>query len=389
MLDREHHGRSLLLERRWDEARVHFHDDAQAGDARAQVEYARMLLHGLGGPADPVQAIDWLERAEAAGHAEAGYYLACIALDDTPGERDTRINERILKAARAGLAPALRAVALHLARRDDPVEQAACVQLLERAAVAGDAIAAPLLAERLYRGEGTPVRLADSRRWWRALANCGVPRLPWLKPWTLPALPAVRGSEDDHVRLAFGDALRPPPWTALCGRPRVMRLPRLLSTDECRMLMVIGQLQMATAHADGPEARFEQALDDFAVRWLHLLMARAARIRFGQTSSLVVQRHDAGEPARTLITGGPTLSHRGPPGVAAPEGRRALCVLLAPALVGGALEISGVAKPIALAPGEAVLFDATPDDGPPTPDASLQVQPVREGTLWLAMLWFR
>lgn len=388
MLDRTDHARTLLLERRWDEARVHFHDEAQGGDARAQVEYARMLLHGLGGPTDPAQAIAWLERAEAAGHADAGYYLASIALGDAAGQDDARIDQRILRAARAGMPPALRAVALQLGRRDDPVGQAACVELLERAAVAGDAIAAPLLAERLYRGEGTPVRPADSKRWWRALANCGVPRLPWLRPWTLPG-PAPVGGGDDPGRLGFAEALRPPPWQAQCGRPRVMRLPRLLSTDECRMLIATAQLQVASDGVDRPDVRFEQTVDDFALRWLQALMARAARARVGQPGVLVVQRHDPGTPARPLVAGGPTSHNGWPDGVAIPEGRRALCVLLAPALVGGALEATGVARPMALAPGEAVLFDAAPDDGPPTPDACLRLQPVSEGTLWLAMWWYR
>jgi hypothetical protein len=118
-------------------------------------------------------------------------------------------------------------------------------------------------------------------------------------------------------------------------------------------------------------------------------MARAARARVGQPGVLVVQRHDPGTPARPLVAGGPTSHNGWPDGVAIPEGRRALCVLLAPALVGGALEATGVARPMALAPGEAVLFDAAPDDGPPTPDACLRLQPVSEGTLWLAMWWFR
>ena len=114
---------ALVRRQEVEEAFVLHRRAAEAGLANAQIEYARMLLYGVGAEADPEHAAGWLLRAEAAGSPIASYFLALMALGEVALPRDGRINDRLMAAGRADYPPALRAAAGHFGFVDQQVHR--------------------------------------------------------------------------------------------------------------------------------------------------------------------------------------------------------------------------------------------------------------------------
>ena len=78
---------------------------AQAGNAEAQVQLARMLIESLGVRRDLDAAADWLKRAATQGHAYAMYRLGTLIEDGLSGKRDPAKAARWYKRAARRLEP--------------------------------------------------------------------------------------------------------------------------------------------------------------------------------------------------------------------------------------------------------------------------------------------
>lgn len=369
---------------------------AEAGHAGAQIELARMLLHGVGTAADPPRAVDWLSRAEAAGNAVAGYFLALVAVGGIAAPRDGRINERLRAAVDAGFPPALLAAAIHFGRKPHPDDQALCLQLLERAASAGDRVAALLLAERLARGEGCapdPEAAAAVRT--------------QLAARDIPALPAV--TADTPVQepvpprtLAIEDALRAPAARMLAERPRVGVVDGLLSADDCRLLIAAARpalrgsqtvdpdtgLPIAMPIRTSSDSSFDPVMEDLALRVVQLRMAAAAGIDLPHAEYLTVLRYQPGQeyrPHRDYVPPGSIERDRPHAG----NRQRSICVYLNDVEAGGETEFPLAKVRVPPRAGRAVVFDNLLPDGRPDMDSLHAGLPVERGEKWLATLWIR
>lgn len=374
---------------------------ADAGHAGSQVEYARMLLYGVGVDADPHLAVEWLLRAEGIGNPIASYYLALVALGSVVLPRDGRINERMLVAVQHDYPPALRAAAIHFGRKPHPDAQTLCLKLLDRGAGRGDPVAAQLLAERLQRGEGCPGQAHAAAELRRQMSRHGVAALPSIVA-RKPQQP-LRGQVDvDAEMLAFEEALTPARATPLAEHPRVARIDGLLSSDECRLLVASalpGLRRSQTVDPDSglgvqrelrtsSDASLDPVAEDFALRLVQLRMARAARVELPQAEHLVVLRYEPGQeyrPHRDYRPSGSLERDRPQAG----NRLRTICVYLNEVEAGGETAFPVARLKVAPEAGRAVVFDNLHTDGTPDVDSLHAGLPVLRGEKWLATLWLR
>ena len=387
---------AMVARQRMDEAAARYREAATLGHPGAQLELARMRLYGIDSPADPTEAVQWLQHAEAAGHPGAAYLLALVAVGGTALPRDGRINARMMQAVRHKLPPALRAVAIHFGRKPHPDDQTRCIQLLQAAADGGDVVAAQLLAERLVRGEGCPVQREAAEGLWEQLERHGVPRLPSIE------VPVAAQPEAAPGTLALENVLSPPPVVALSEQPRVGRIEALLSADECRLLAACATPQLRGSMTVDPvtgaaiadpirtssDASFDPLREDFALRLVQLRIAIAAGMELVQAEQLIVLRYAPGQeyrphrdylPPATLTADRPESGNR----------RRTICVYLNAVEAGGATTFPRAGLSVSPAPGDAVVFDNLDAHGEPDADSLHAGEPVVTGEKWLATLWLR
>ncbi len=370
---------ALVVHGRMDEAAHLHHLAAAAGHAHAQIEYARMLLHGVGTDVDPTMAVEWLLRAEGLGNPIAGYHLALIALGNRLLPRDGRINARVLTAVQHDYPPALLAAAIHFGRKPDPADQATCVRLLERGAGRGDPVAALLLAERLHRGEGVDPQPAAARGILQQLHRHGVPPLPDI---SAPAPAATAPRQSGQVppgTLALEDALQPVDWTMLSHQPRVMQVDGLLSADECRLLAAAAMPHLRRSQVVDPATGQASALQlrtssDAPFDPVHRGSCAArgaaahrpsARTELAHAEHLIVLRYQPGEeyrPHRDYLPDRAVQADR----PAAGNRRRTICVYLNDVPRGGRDRIPGAGRAGGTARGRAVVFDNLPPTACPT-----------------------
>ena len=388
-------GTALVARQRMDEAFEWNRRAADAGHAHAQLEAARMQLHGIGTSADVAAAIERLLRAEAAGHPVASYLLATVALGGVALQAEDRLNERLFAAVQADFPPALRAAAIHFGRKRNPSDQATCLQLLERAAGRGDAAAAALLAERLAGGEGCEPQPDAADGIWEQLRHGGIAPIPRFAAGAPP-------SDAAPNRLAFEDDLVEVDARVLSTRPRLRAIDGLLSADECRLLMLSAAPMLRPSTTADPatgqivandlrtsaDASFDPLVEDFALRMIQLRMTRAAQCPLVDAEQLIVLRYQPGEqyrphrdylPQSTIDGDHPEAGNRA----------RTICVYLNEVEDGGETEfpVAGVrVKPQA---GRAVIFDNLREDGSPDVDSLHAGAPVVRGEKWLATLWIR
>ncbi|MDR0181533.1 2OG-Fe(II) oxygenase [Lysobacter arvi] len=387
---------ALVLRHELDEAFTLHRRAAEAGLANAQIEYARMLMYGVGCDAEPARAAEWLLRAEAAGSPIASYFLALMSLGGRTLPRDGRINERVLRAVRADYPPALRAAALHFGRKADAADQLRCLQLLERGAGLGDVIAARLLLERLTRGEGDrpqPEAAAELRSQLQAI---GVGALPDI------VVPDYAPDASAPGVLSLEDVLRPTDLHLQSTHPRVMTVDGLLSAEECRLLVANAEVHLQRSRTVDPEtglpveqeirtssdAAFDAILEDLALRCVQLRMASAAGVPLDHAEHLVVLRYEPGQEYR------PHRDYRPPSSIErdrpdAGNRMRTICVYLNEVEAGGQTEFPVAGLQVQPRPGRAVVFENLHADGTPDPDSLHAGLPVERGVKWLATLWLR
>jgi prolyl 4-hydroxylase len=389
-------GLALADAQRMDDAQ-HWHlRAAEGGHVEAQIEYARMRLYGIVGAPAPQTATQWLLRAEQAGHPMASDLLVQIALGGMALPRDGRINERLHRAVQANFPPALLTAAIHFGRKPHPEDQMLCMQLLERAAGRGSAIAGMLLAERLAHGEGCEAQPDVAQDLWTQLAANGASRLP---DFTLQP-PAVAGAAPRQ--LSIEDVLSPPAARVLSEQPRVSVIDRLFSADECRLFIASSRAHLRHSHiidyATGDkrfmalrtssDAHVDPILETTALRLTQMRMAAAAGIDLPHAEYLTVLRYAPGEeyrphrdylPASAIERDRPHAGNR----------IRTICVYLNAVDAGGATTFPVPDLRIDPLPGRAVIFDNLMPDGSPNPDSLHAGTPVEAGEKWLATLWIR
>jgi len=387
---------ALVLRHQMEEAYDLHRRAAEAGHALAQIELARMLLHGVGTTVDPVAAVEWLLRAEATGQPIAGYFLALIAIGGAVMPRDGQINARVLAAVNADYPPALRAVAIHFGRKPHPDDQRRCMQLLERAASRGDAVAALLLAERLANGEGCIAEPDTAADLHAQLALQGIAPLPKLHVPDVINVPCSPGV------IALEDALQPPPTRVAAQRPRVGVVDGLLSADECRLLIASAQPVLQPSRTVDPEtglpitmpirtssdASIDPVGEDLALRLVQLRIACAAGVELVHAEHLTVLSYEPGQqyrPHRDYVPTGSIERNRPQAGNRA----RTICVYLNDVEAGGETEFPVADLRIAPVPGRAIVFDNLHADGSPDVDSLHAGLPVQSGEKWLATLWLR
>lgn len=387
---------ALVARHELDEAFTLHRRAAEAGLANAQIEYARMLMYGVGCDAEPVRAAEWLLRAEASGSPIASYFLALMSLGGRTLPRDGRINERVLRAVRADYPPALRAAAVHFGRKAHPADQLRCLQLLERATSLGDVIAARLFLERLARGEGDKPQPDAAHELRVQLRARGIKALPDI------AVPEYAPNVSAPGVLSMEDVLEPVALESRATRPRVSTVDGLLSAEECRLLIANAEVHLQRSRTVDPEtglpmeqeirtssdAAFDAILEDLALRAVQLRMASAAGVPLDHAEHLVVLRYEPGQEYR------PHRDYRPPSSIErdrpqAGNRLRTICVYLNDVEAGGQTEFPIAALKVEPRPGRAVVFDNLHADGTPDADSLHAGLPVERGEKWLATLWLR
>ncbi len=387
---------TLIANQQFEEALQWHQRAAELGHVAAQIEVARMRLYGIACAPAPQEAAEWLTRAEQSGHPAASDFLINIALGGVVMPRDQRINERLQHAVHADYPPALLTAALHFGRKPHAEDQALCMQLLERGAARGDAIAAALLAERLAYGEGCEAQVDTAEDLRQQLAANGFERLPI---FTLP--PPVTHHATPR-QLAIEEALHPPAPQMRSEQPKVATIDGLLSADECRLLIACARPYLHDSHTIDPitgapdvlsvrtsnEASFDVIMETSALRLIQLRIAAAAGIDLPNAEQLTVLRYTPGQqyrphrdylPDSTLQLDRPQAGNR----------IRTICVYLNAVERGGQTEFPQAGLKIDPRPGRAVIFDNLNADGSPDADSLHAGLPVEAGEKWLATLWIR
>jgi hypothetical protein len=382
------------------EARATLLPGAHAGHADVQFALARLSLYDPDGARDVPQAIEWLQRAERAQHAGAAYLLASISLGGVAGDRDFGLmGPRLLAAARAGLVPALRALAMVFGRdRDNLTAMRQSESLLAQAAAQRDGVSAALLAERMRHGELTGDADYSLDDLDALAAQAGIARLP-----SLPGLPVARNRPNSgELHLGLEAYARAPAFAVACQAPRIAMAEGLLSSEECRYVIAMGMPHLAPAQVVDPatgerianplltaqQVSFVPALEDFALRLLQWRMASAMGTGLINAEPLSLLRYAPGEqyrPHRDDLA--PEILAAYQPGA----GQRSATVwcYLNDVDAGGETVFPVSGGVIAPAAGRAVGLLNLDAAGQPDPDTLHAGLPVERGEKWLATLWFR
>ncbi|WP_164982807.1 SEL1-like repeat protein [Leisingera sp. NJS204] len=150
---------------------------AAPGAAFAQYRYGRVLLEGLGGPADPAAAQGWLQRAAEQGQTQAAVLLARLYLSAVPGgpARDPVQAAQLLLAAGArGSSEAQYYLGLlHQTGEGVAQDVASAAAWLQAAAEQGHSAAQFELSRIYSRGQGVAQDTARALHWLQEAAAAG------------------------------------------------------------------------------------------------------------------------------------------------------------------------------------------------------------------------
>lgn len=290
---------------------VRFIEEAAArGDAEGNVLVAHWLLYGSDRPRDPVAARRHFESAASQGNAQALRILAHLTGNGTGGQAD----------------------------RD------AALDLLRRAADAGDPIAASELA--------LLPRIADS------------------PPKADPARELL--SADPHVEIVRG-LLNAEECAYLIARAEPLLKPSLVDDGKTG----IGRPDpIRTSHG----AAFVPHEEDLVVQSIVHRIAAATATDVGNAEALYVMRYQPGQEYRPHFDALPGLRNQ-----------RELTAIfyLNEDFEGGATVFPLLDLSVRCGPGDLLVFRNTGEDGEPDPRMRHAGEPVTAGAKWIATRWIR
>jgi len=409
---------------------------AKAGDAQAQYLLSALLSRQGRKP----ESRQWLERAAAAGFADALYTQATNLLSGVEGVRDLGRAERMLReavgkrsqaarrslalmlalganappdwaqaagliihAALAGDASALREVGLLLEMAAPGDARAA--QCLVQAARAGDGLAAFALLCRSAKG-AVSASEAELAQWSAGLQRSTHPlrhHLLNIKPQTAPAADVTLDRGALVGLLGTPPGVRVPARNQVSERPKVIRFDRLMTVEECEYLAAIAMPQlnasMVTNPVTGAPMRHSERtsstaslapLDqDLVVYCLNLRLAAAAGLPAENGEMLSILRYEPGQEYSPhfdfLGAKNDTVAQFEMAG----QRVRTLLVYLNTDYDGGETEFLANGLKVKGEVGDAVLFHNVDDAGQPDLNSRHAGLPVRRGAKWLASKWFR
>lgn len=404
-------GLGYLAEGRVGRAHRWLRSAAEAGDAPAAATLGQLYLNGAQGLGRDAEAADhWLAVAAEAGDADARYWLTASRLfEPAAGELDAgALWNELLTAARAGQPRALRAAGLVYVRRD---LDWAC-RCFHRAAVAGDPVAAHLLAIGLRE---TPQRAESAAAWLARAATAGLAGAQReLEEWGVaaprePDAAGVDAAAESLPDLGGIEALvNPAPELAsarqLAERPRVWIVPELLNGIERAYLVDLAEPALQRSHtvdpATGQPVRntirtssgmdFGQVERDVGIALIQRRIMAATGLPAGHAEPLAVLRYAPGEeylPHFDFFKPGSADARREVP----LAGQRAWSVLVYLNRVagGGGTELSELDETILPEPGKAVVLRNLDERGEPDRLTRHAGLPVTAGEKWLATQWAR
>lgn len=130
---------------------------AEGGDAMAQMRLSFLHQHGIGVPRDTEATLAWMRRAAESGNPVAQWILGLKLALGWAGTEKRPVEARawLERAADQGHSPAASSLAVLLRFGDGlPAEPEVSAAWARKAAEAGEADAQHALAERYYHGEG-------------------------------------------------------------------------------------------------------------------------------------------------------------------------------------------------------------------------------------------
>jgi hypothetical protein len=376
-----------------------------AGHADAAAWLGLHALYGYGAPADFPVALGELEAAEARGSPEAAYRLALLGWGDRLVARDpVRMAQRIVAAARADHASALRGLALVHARAapGDPERERAGESCLRRAAALGDAAALYLLAAR-FAHHRDPRRRAESRALYAAAAARGQARAAARGDGPAAGKPFNAPPPSDWPEPLFDAGAPAPAAQRHCQRPLIETVDGFFAEEECEYLIALAepfQQRSVTVSEDGrmaphpsrssSDAPLFGPREDFGARWLQARMLDWLGAPLARGEHLVVLRYRPGEEYRPHVDWLPAGA-RGNSTDAAQPGQRVDTVFayLAEVEAGGETDFPRARVRVAPRRGRIVHFGNLHPDGRPDEDTLHAGLPVRAGEKWLATIWTR
>ena len=307
------------------------------------------------------------------------------------------------------------AKAQRLLDRGDTV---AAVTLLERAADAGSAEAAMLLAVSYLRGERVARDLVRARAHLRRAveighvdaalmeialtANGSGAPADWARALGLLEVAAkadpVAAEQLGLLRAMDLDASGMPRTTPVGApvstAPRITRFPRFFSPAECAHVARVTGALLAPARVIDPatgqwrahpvrtsdDAAIGPAQEDLVIRALNLRIAAASDTRVEQGEALTVLRYRPGQQFRPHLD---TIAG------AANQRRATMLVYLNEGYGGGETHFPDANVTIMPRGGDAILFENVRSDGSPDPATRHAGLPVTQGVKWLATRWIR
>ncbi|MBP6012079.1 MAG: 2OG-Fe(II) oxygenase [Alphaproteobacteria bacterium] len=412
---------------------------ALRGDSEAQFQLARLLnAQGRG-----ELARQWLERAAAAGHAEATCVLGCLLLDGATARPGIAGAVKVLmRACALGSATAHRQVAVLMATGAVPdATWAQAVDHLLSAATLGDAGAirqlatiaslidpdhetiAPLLLDSARRGDGLGAFAVLRRAAGGQTAAGGTELMGWKAHLEAAAHPLVgqlqiagdllksTAMPDRHdaplradAKSFFAQGFRSvPPKEQLSSQPNVWRIRGLFTQEECDYIVGISRPQMAPSFvfdaATGTRVKSQVRTSstaslhpyrqELALHAINLRIAEAAGIAPECGEMLSILWYKAGEEFRPhfdFLGQTPTeLAELGRAG----QRVATLLVYLNDAYLGGETVFLTNGLTFKGSIGEALLFQNVLPDGTVDRTTRHAGRPVATGNKWLASKWFR
>ena len=396
-------------------ARPLFESSAGKGFAPAMSALGYMYLRGQGVDTDYGTAAGWFRRAAAAGSAEAALRLSGLLASGCGVDRDPAASRATLESAsETGLPAAMSALAYCLANAiGGDRDGRAAARWYQRAALAGDARAQCRLGAARELGDMLPVDRTEALAWYLRAAGrdygdaAGAARrlaaeLPQEQVDGARRLATATGTASPELGPA--DAITGTTLEVVCWSPRIFRIRRLLSDEECHHLVAAARPFLRRAlvldrnsgdriHDEARRsmnARLADPLRDVVVCNVEERLSRCALLPPANAEPVSILRYGPGDEYR------PHADYYDParPGSAtglAQGGQRLATVLgyLNDVEGGGDTVFPKLDVSVIPRRRDGLLFFNCLPDGSPDPRTLHAGLPVKAGEKWLLSRWIR